>query len=62
MIQYDVHNTHRSAQQDKKTFHYEFKYDQSFLGYPEEWITGSHLDDVYSILGEQFFLVNTSTT
>ena len=48
----------RSRQSEKNTFHYEFMYDQSFLEYPEDWITGSHLDDVYSILGEKLFLVS----
>ena len=36
------------------TYQYQFHYRQSFLvGYPS-WITGSHLDDVYSYLGDPF--------
>ena len=46
-------------QPDKKTFHYEFMHDQGFLEYPQDWITGSHSDDLYSIFGETYLLVNT---
>ena len=36
------------------TFQYIFHYRQSFLvGFPD-WVNGTHLDDVYSILGYPF--------
>ena len=36
---------------------YVFKHRQSFLdGYPE-WTNGSHVDDMYSILGDPFMTV-----
>jgi len=37
-----------------KTFEYQFKYRQSFLvGFPD-WVTGTHMDDIYSFIGDQF--------
>lgn len=45
---------HANADGTGKTFSYMFRYRQSFLtGYPE-WINGTHLDDLYSILGTPF--------
>ena len=44
----------RTKSAGRGTYRYEFEYDQSFLEYPEEWITGSHIDDLYSVLGERF--------
>jgi len=46
---------HAEAGGAGKTFQYHFHHRQSFLwGYPE-WVEGSHLDDMYSSLGEPFF-------
>jgi bile salt-stimulated lipase len=47
----------------RSTYHYEYFFRHTFLtGYPD-WITGSHLDDMYTVFGDvylaqyrQFFL------
>ena len=36
------------------TYRYEFQHRQSFLTGYADWVNGSHIDDIYSILGEPY--------
>ncbi len=36
-----------------RTYFYDYKHRHSFLQYPD-WVTASHIDDLYSVLGEVF--------
>jgi carboxylesterase type B len=47
-------NQHAGYGSGKGTYHYQFRYRPTFLtGYPA-WVNGSHLDDIYSVLGYPF--------
>jgi carboxylesterase type B len=50
-------NQHAGYSGGKSTYHYQFRYRQTFLtGYPD-WVNGSHVDDIYSVLGDPFMEV-----
>jgi len=48
-------NWHSRAGGPGKTFQYLFKYRQSFLDGYQYWVEGSHLDDIFTVLGTPFF-------
>ncbi|KAK2164457.1 hypothetical protein LSH36_63g06038 [Paralvinella palmiformis] len=53
---YDVLK-HAQAKGSGSTYLYQFRHRQSFLtGYPD-WVNGSHIDDIYSVLGDPFMKI-----